>query len=63
LANTTANQAFQPSNLERALAFQKRIITGDLRCMIRVSKGADINAGCGQLKSRHLSHGISPSAT
>jgi 23S rRNA (adenine2503-C2)-methyltransferase len=56
LANTTSNRAFQPSSVERALAFQKRVIAGGIRCMIRVSKGVDINAGCGQLKSRRITN-------
>jgi 23S rRNA (adenine2503-C2)-methyltransferase len=54
LANPTSRGTFQPSSRERALAFQKRVIAGGIRCMIRLSKGADIAAGCGQLKSRHL---------
>jgi 23S rRNA (adenine2503-C2)-methyltransferase len=54
LANPTSSRTFQPSSMERALVFQKRVIAGGIRCMIRASKGADIAAGCGQLKSRHL---------
>jgi 23S rRNA (adenine2503-C2)-methyltransferase len=53
LPNPTPNPEFQPSSMARTLVFQKRVIAGGIRCMIRVSKGADIAGGCGQLKSRY----------
>jgi 23S rRNA (adenine2503-C2)-methyltransferase len=54
VGNPTSCQEFRPSAPKRALAFQERLIAGGTRCMIRVSKGADIEAGCGQLRSRWL---------
>ncbi|MDD5289285.1 MAG: 23S rRNA (adenine(2503)-C(2))-methyltransferase RlmN, partial [Dehalococcoidales bacterium] len=54
LGNPIPSNAFQPSSHETALAFQKKLITGGIRTMLRVSRGADIEAGCGQLKSRWL---------
>jgi 23S rRNA (adenine2503-C2)-methyltransferase len=45
---------FNPSPDERARAFQKRLITGGIRAMLRASRGSDIEAGCGQLRSRWL---------
>ncbi len=45
---------FSPSNAERAHAFQKRLIAGGIRAMLRASRGSDIEAGCGQLRSRWL---------
>jgi 23S rRNA (adenine2503-C2)-methyltransferase len=45
---------FQPSSMETAKTFQKRLMAGGIRTMLRVSRGADIEAGCGQLKSRWL---------
>jgi 23S rRNA (adenine2503-C2)-methyltransferase len=54
VGNPTPDPDFQPSGTQQALAFQKRLIGGGLRTMIRVSKGADIEAGCGQLRSRFL---------
>lgn len=47
--------AYQPSTLPIALDFQKRLISGGIRTMLRASRGADIEAGCGQLRSRWLS--------
>jgi len=55
IANPISGSVFHPTTIERALAFQKRVIHGGIRCMIRISKGTDIQAGCGQLKSRYLS--------
>ena len=52
--NSTESKDFQPSSRETALAFQKRLIDGGIRTMLRVSRGADIEAGCGQLRSRWL---------
>jgi 23S rRNA (adenine2503-C2)-methyltransferase len=57
LANATSNMQFQASTREHAMQFQKTVIEGGIRCMTRASKGADIAAGCGQLKSRYLAKG------
>jgi 23S rRNA (adenine2503-C2)-methyltransferase len=51
--NLTIN-GFCPSPEERARAFQKRLISGGIRAMLRASRGSDIEAGCGQLRSRWL---------
>lgn len=52
--NPTTSKDYQPSSREMALAFQKHLIAGGIRTMLRVSRGADIEAGCGQLRSRWL---------
>ena len=52
--NQTAIGGFTPSVDENAIAFQKRLINGGIRTMLRLSRGSDIEAGCGQLKSRWL---------
>jgi 23S rRNA (adenine2503-C2)-methyltransferase len=54
LGNPTPSNDFQPSALETALVFQKKLIGSGIRTMLRVSRGADIEAGCGQLRSRWL---------
>jgi 23S rRNA (adenine2503-C2)-methyltransferase len=54
LGNPTPSIDFQPSSREIALAFQKKLIGSGIRTMLRVSRGADIEAGCGQLRSRWL---------
>jgi 23S rRNA (adenine2503-C2)-methyltransferase len=53
LGNPTGS-SFQPSSIETALAFKKKLIAGGIRTMLRVPRGADIEAGCGQLRSRWL---------
>ena len=52
--NETATNGFGPSLIEEAHAFQKRLIAGGIRTMLRASRGSDIKAGCGQLRSRWL---------
>jgi 23S rRNA (adenine2503-C2)-methyltransferase len=54
ITGNPTNSKFQPSSREAALAFQKVMIASGIRTMLRVSRGADIEAGCGQLKSRTL---------
>jgi 23S rRNA (adenine2503-C2)-methyltransferase len=54
LGNPIPSSDFQPSMCERALEFQEKLIAGGIRTMLRVSRGADIEAGCGQLRSRWL---------
>ena len=54
LGNPTHSNDFKPSSLEIAFAFQKKLIASGIRTMFRVPRGADIEAGCGQLRSRWL---------
>ena len=48
---------FQPSAHETAVAFQNKLMASGIRTMLRVSRGADIEAGCGQLRSRWTGSG------
>ena len=52
VGNPGPSGEYRPAPLERVLAFQKKLIESGFRCMVRVSKGTDIEAGCGQLRSR-----------
>jgi 23S rRNA (adenine2503-C2)-methyltransferase len=52
IGNETSDLQFKPSSRIKAIEFQKYLMAGGLRTMIRISKGTDIEAGCGQLKSR-----------
>jgi 23S rRNA (adenine2503-C2)-methyltransferase len=52
VGNPTACQEFRSSSVPQALAFQKQLFAGGVFNTIRVSKGTDIEAGCGQLRSR-----------
>jgi 23S rRNA (adenine2503-C2)-methyltransferase len=54
IGNSVPSSEYQPSSHETALAFQKKCIAGGIRTMLRVSRGTDIAAGCGQLRSRWL---------
>ena len=53
-ANSTANQTLQPSHKSQVLAFQRALKERGINCTLRQSRGQDINAGCGQLRSRFL---------
>ena len=54
--NPTACKDFAPSPLKRVRVFQKQLTAGGISNTIRQSKGADIEAGCGQLRSRWLAN-------
>jgi 23S rRNA (adenine2503-C2)-methyltransferase len=54
VGNPTSCQEFKSSSMPRALAFQKQLFAGGIFNTIRVSRGTDIEAGCGQLRSRWL---------
>ena len=54
VGNPTACQEYRSSTLKQARAFQEQLAVSGIATTIRVSRGTDIEAGCGQLKSRHL---------
>lgn len=58
LGNPIPSSDFKPSSRETALTFQKKLISNSIRTMLRVSRGTDIEAGCGQLRSRNLDQNI-----
>ncbi len=49
--NPTGGYAGQPSDPDRVAAFQAILATYGVRNTVRVRRGIDINAGCGQLKA------------
>ena len=51
-ANSTANQTLQPSPRSQVLAFKRALKDRGINCTLRQSRGQDIDAGCGQLRSR-----------
>ena len=53
-ANQTTNQKMQPSPQNKVLAFQQELKNCGINCTLRLSRGQDIDAGCGQLRSRFL---------
>jgi 23S rRNA (adenine2503-C2)-methyltransferase len=54
-ANNVSNQAYRPSPKNKVLAFQQELKNIGINCTLRQSRGQDIDAGCGQLRSRFLS--------
>jgi 23S rRNA (adenine2503-C2)-methyltransferase len=54
-ANRVASTSFQPSFRNRVLAFEQQLKLLGINCTLRVSRGQDIEAGCGQLRSQYLS--------
>lgn len=50
--NPSACKEFVPSPMKRVLAFQEMLKDSGVSSTVRISKGVDIEAGCGQLRSR-----------
>jgi 23S rRNA (adenine2503-C2)-methyltransferase len=50
--NPSACKEFAPSPMKKVLTFQKKLKDNGVSSTVRVSKGVDIEAGCGQLRSR-----------
>jgi 23S rRNA (adenine2503-C2)-methyltransferase len=53
-ANHTADIAFQPPSRNKVLAFENKLKMDGINCTLRLSRGQDINAGCGQLRSSFI---------
>jgi 23S rRNA (adenine2503-C2)-methyltransferase len=51
-ANETADGCYRPPPRGRVLAFQRELQNLHIVCTVRQRKGLDIDAGCGQLRSR-----------
>jgi 23S rRNA (adenine2503-C2)-methyltransferase len=58
-ANPTAGRGFGPPPRGRVLAFQEEVSRSHIACTVRRGRGLDIDAGCGQLRSR-LAAGVPP---
>jgi len=52
--NPTTGYAGQPTSRERAAVFQATLEQNGIPCTIRMRRGIDIQAGCGQLASRSV---------
>jgi 23S rRNA (adenine2503-C2)-methyltransferase len=53
-ANCTADAALRPSPRERVDAFAATLAENHIPTTVRLARGADIQAGCGQLRSREM---------
>jgi 23S rRNA (adenine2503-C2)-methyltransferase len=51
-ANSTADRTFRPSPEKAVLAFERELRRSGIACTLRQPRGQDIDAGCGQLRSR-----------
>jgi len=51
--NPTADCDYRPSGHERVLAFRRELNRMGIANTVRLSRGIDIQAGCGQLRSRY----------
>lgn len=60
--NPTANKATRRPHRNRILAFQRQLVEAGINCTVRVEKGIDIMAGCGQLRGDALGSGTAGSA-
>ncbi len=54
-ANPTKNQQYQPPSRDVVLAFERELKRLSINCTLRRRRGIDIDAGCGQLRSRFVS--------
>jgi 23S rRNA (adenine2503-C2)-methyltransferase len=52
--NPAAGCDFQPSAREAVLAFQEILVQARIQTTVRLRRGVNIQAGCGQLRGRHL---------
>jgi len=53
-ANNTASRVYRSPKKNNVLAFEEELRSLGINCTLRESKGTDIEAGCGQLRSRFL---------
>jgi len=51
-SNLTDSQGFSPPTRGTTLAFQRELVRLGIACTLRQRRGLDIDAGCGQLRSR-----------
>jgi 23S rRNA (adenine2503-C2)-methyltransferase len=52
-ANVTTDRAYQPPSAPVILAFERELRLTHINATLRQSRGQDIDAGCGQLRSRY----------
>jgi 23S rRNA (adenine2503-C2)-methyltransferase len=52
--NPTDGSHYRPSSRERVAAFRAVLKRQGIACTVRLSRGIDIQAACGQLRARHI---------
>jgi 23S rRNA (adenine2503-C2)-methyltransferase len=58
--NPTKCKDFTPSPRKKVLEFQGQLKESGISSTVRVAKGVDIDAGCGQLRSRWIANSATP---
>ena len=58
--NPTKCRDYAPSPRKQVLEFQRQLRESGISSTVRVSRGADIEAGCGQLRSRWIANSSTP---
>ncbi len=53
--NPTPNSPYGGSSPERVYAFRDRLVAANIPTTVRIRRGIDIQAGCGQLRAKHQS--------
>ena len=53
-ANPACGDEYKPSSRRQVLAFEQELRLAGINCTLRVSRGQDIQAGCGQLRAQSL---------
>jgi 23S rRNA (adenine2503-C2)-methyltransferase len=51
--NPTAGSPLKPTSREEVRAFRQELEKRGIPCTVRIARGLDINAGCGQLRETH----------
>jgi 23S rRNA (adenine2503-C2)-methyltransferase len=59
-ANRTDNRNYSPPSSDAVLAFEKELRRMGINCTLRHSRGVDVGAGCGQLRSASCKARSSP---
>jgi 23S rRNA (adenine2503-C2)-methyltransferase len=54
IVNNSGIGTFRPTSYDTVVAFQRLLVSKGFRTMLRLSRGTDIEAGCGQLRNRRL---------
>jgi 23S rRNA (adenine2503-C2)-methyltransferase len=55
--NPTAEQTYHPPSKAQVDAFHKALLDREISATVRLRRGADIQAGCGQLRQRQVARG------
>lgn len=58
--NPTAGSPLQPTTRPELRAFRAELEAQNIPCTVRIGRGLDINAGCGQLRDTHTRLSVTP---